>query len=261
MRDIDYAFSVAYTNAYEPKTEDDKEKLIDEVFHDLKSVCPPNVPLDMLIYKNDYINLKTVIRAMHIKSDYSRLMIKPCLVDPKELFDSVKQGDYLRLPEFIASQAKEAYELMNKTGNVQLMEVYLDKELLKVMLKSAKKLENLYIVNWVLLLCDLANCDIILRGSKTDTDEEIIKTAIIDEGAFDKDMAMAAVSEGYEQAKEYVRSIYPDMVNAWENGNYEEEKSRLMKSHIESYTNRVFGVEPIISFFLGLEEGEELYNA
>ena len=261
MRDIDYAFSVAYANAYEPKAEPDKEKLIDEVFRDLKSVCPENVPLDMLVYKNDYINLKTVIRAMHIKSDYTRLMIKPCIVEPKELFDSIKQGDYSGLPDFIASQAKEAYEIMNRTGNVQLMEVYLDKELLKVMLECARKLENLYIINWVLLLCDLANCDILLRGSKAQTDAQIMKTAFIDEGAFDKDMAISAVSEGYEQAKEYVRSVYPDIVNAWENGNYEEEKSRLIKAYIQSRSDRVFGVEPIISFFLGLEESEELYNA
>ena len=293
MKDLDYTFSVAYVRTLENKmlsrsdidsimnaenaedamkiladkgygggekksAEELSELLSDELENTwslVSEMCPKDAPIKILLYKNDFQNLKTIIKALQYGIDYKSLMLRPCTMDPDLIAKSMRSGDFSELPEFMESIARGAFELVTKTGDGQLLEVYLDRKMFETMYDEIKSYKSDFLEKWIELNCDAVNCSIILRGSKAEIDERIAEEALIPIGKIQKNEAKTAILEGVSAAESFLERIYPDAVKSWKKSTseFEKWKDNLLSDYLKASKYKAFGIEPVLAFLKGKE--------
>ncbi|MDD6484224.1 MAG: V-type ATPase subunit [Clostridiales bacterium] len=284
MRETDYAFAVAYVRTLENKmlspsdidslknAQDAEEALrileqtgygdgkkdaeemicaeLEKSWSEVRGACPKGAPVDILLYKNDFQNLKSIIKAMFGGVDYETLMLRPCTIEPRQMADAVRNGNFSALPELVSDIAAHAFDLLAKTGDGQLMEVYLDRELVEVMYREVKKHKSPFLEGLAKLESDMLNCSVMLRGSAAGIDERLAKEALSDIGSISKPRAVQAILQGHEEAKAYLDELYPELVKAWESSpaEFEKQKAYMLSRYLAGARYRAFGIEPIVAF-------------
>ena len=122
---------------------------LEKIWVEAKNACSEEAPLDIILYKNDFHNLKTILKASVYGVAWDGLMLRPCTVEPELIDSCLKSSDFEDLPRFIRDAAKNGYELVTKTGDGQLFEIYVDKSqfiAMKALLNASK---SEFLKEWV----------------------------------------------------------------------------------------------------------------
>lgn len=287
MKETEYAYAVAYMKTFENKmlTKADMEALInargydealkilsgkgyggdaqsgdiDEILNaEMRKIwkeaiyaTPSEAPLDILKYKNDFHNLKTVLKAFLTNAEWENLMLLPSAVKPEEIYEAVKKADFSDLPEFLRGAAEGGYKMITAGHDGQAAEIYIDKAAFAAMEKAAKG--NAFLEGWVRQNALFADFSIALRaGSRS---REFIENAMIPVSGVNLSRLVDAAecfdsaadviggmgyAEGAEKAKQSV-------------GEFEKWCDNKKMEYLKSAKNKFFGFEPIMAFILGKE--------
>lgn len=227
---------------------------LEKVWFEAREACPENAPLEILLYKNDFHNLKTIIKAIIAGADWQTLILKPCTADPESIAEAIKTTDFSELPEFMREAAKKAYEIIAETNDGQLLEVYLDKVAWEEMYKRAETEKSDFLTGWIELNIRIANMKVAARA--VGRSKDVIKNAVIDvpncgsdklvTAAMDSiDAVEAVITEmGYPEASELLKESFSAFEKWCDNQKIEYiKKAKLM----------CFGFEPILAFLIGKE--------
>jgi len=131
---------------------------------EVRYTCPEGAPLHVLLYQNDFHNLKTILKAVFGDTAYESLMLEPCTVPPEEIHRAITQGKPESLPEPFKGPAMETYQILARDGDGQLAEIALDKALFTAMAEIAKQSKNDFLIGWVDLNIALINTKTALRA-------------------------------------------------------------------------------------------------
>lgn len=85
----------------------------------IKSVAPSAEALDIFIVKNDFQNLKAVLKS-ETGDDAEKYLVSPSVIPKELLLKAVKERDFDSLPDFISDAAEKCLEVITKTENGQL---------------------------------------------------------------------------------------------------------------------------------------------
>ena len=278
MKDVEYAYAVAYIKTLENKmltradiegvinaqdTEsamrllrergwegDTPEQLLknelERSWSAAYEVCPEEAPIDILMYENDFHNLKTVLKAQVAGADQHGMTLSPSLVEPEQLALAVRDGDFSELPEFIRGAAEEGYRLLTTTMDGQLAEIYIDKCEHTAVLERARSEKDEFLIGWAELLAELANMKIAWRASAVGKSREFIENALVPTASAER-MLRAAV-EG--NVPEVIAARFSDAdvssVGAFERWCDNKKLAYAKKAKAQS-----FGFQPILAFLVG----------
>ena len=291
MKETEYTYAVAYLKTLENKmlSQNDMENLINadglkeclkllqdrgygnnltgnesvdeilstelsKVWTEAKNVAPDKAPLDVLLYQNDFHNLKTILKASIMGMDWENLILRPCITEPKAIADAIKTNDFSEMPEFIKASAIKGYETVTKTSDGQLLEVYLDRAMLEEMKKRCDSEKNEFLSGWVELNILIANLKIAIRA--VGKSKDFIFDAIIPTQKFNyQRLCDAAISDIETLKAEIVSLGYPDAVEKLNISFSEFEKwcDNKKMQYIKSAKLKSFGFEPILGFLIGKE--------
>lgn len=227
---------------------------LEKIWGEAKNACPEEAPLDVLLYKNDFHNLKAILKSMVYSADWGNLVLRPCVVEPDLISEAIKNKNFEELPEFIKETAKNGYELITKTDDGQLFEIFVDKNELKTVYDLAKQSKNNFLIEWAKLEVMIANMKIAARC--VGRDKEFIENAIIhidgintqrllDAALVSKEEVAGAISYiGYPRVAEALLTSFADFEKACDN---------LKINLIKKAKNSFFGFEPIMAFLIGKE--------
>ena len=222
----------------------------------INSIIPQKNTLDFLIVKNDYHNIKAVLKSTISARSDNGCYIEPCIIDVEEMKQAVKTGDYSELPEYIQADLKEAYELASRTNDGQLTDVTLDRLAFMRMKKLASETKEDFIINLVELIIAVANIKIALRGARTNRDSVFYDTALCECNTLDIDALKASALKSESDLCEYLeRTDYSDVIEAIKTSNSAFEKwcdDKIM-SFMDEAKTQVFGVGPIIAYYYAKE--------
>ncbi len=226
----------------------------EKIWTEAKNVCPDGAPLDLLLYQNDFHNLKTILKASVMNLDWHDMILKPCIADPKDIEKAIKNVCFDDLPQFIKEQAKEAYRLITTVNDGQIVEVYLDKAYLELISKRANAEKNDFLIEWVYLNTAIANFKIALRS--VGKSKEFIKDALIRTDNFNPDKLYQAAQTGTQAVIDSISSYgftdAADSLNisfsAFEKWCDNKKIQYIKKAKLKS-----FGFEPILGFLIGKE--------
>ncbi len=287
MKDTEYAYAVAYMKTLENKmlTKSDIEMLINasgykealkllkdkgygktdsdlvedilkeelsKTWKEVLEATPAEAPLEILKYKNDFHNLKTILKAFVTGVDWKGLMLEPSVVEAKDLYEAVKTADFSGLPEFLKEAAVFGYRIVTQEHDGQALEIYIDKMAYLAMAKRSEG--NDFLVRWVDLNIFFADILILLRASGKSS--EFIKRALIPTKSIDIDELAKKGSEGKEAIEGILlKHGFGDAIEALDNSYSEFEKwcDNKKIEILRREKNKFFGYEPIMAFLLGKE--------
>lgn len=223
-----------------------------KVWKEVESCFPYNSPLNILKYRNDFHNLKTVLKAFLTNSPWKELTLSPSIISPELIYESVKKANFSDLPEFLRESAKGAYEIITHEHNGQKAEIFIDKKAFEEMLKFAKG--NVFLTEWIEKNIIFANFLTALRAK--DNSPEFIKSALIPTDKLNLSKLTDAALIGKDAVSAYLREIGFDEGSEMLKisiGEFEKWCDNKKTEFIKTAKNKFFGFEPIIAFVLGKE--------
>ncbi len=250
LTDRGYGKSTANYTTPDKLLKDELEK----VWEEARNACPEEAPLDVLLYKNDFHNLKTILKSSVYAVQWEDLVLRPCVCEPQFIDNAIKNNNFENLPEFIKETAKNGYELITKTGDGQLFEIFVDKAELLNMQEYAQSSKNDFLIEWSKVEILVANMKISARC--VGRSREFIENAIIPLDGINiqrlidaslislQEVAAVIADIGYQKASEALLVSFAE---------FEKWCDNFKIDFIKKAKNNFFGFEPIMAFLLGKE--------
>lgn len=291
MRETEYTYAVAYTRTLENKmlkktdmemlincnniksveefliekgygsSNDYKKNIYDilkdemiKIYNEIKFAVPRNSKIEMFLYPNDFHNLKTILKAVFSNTQWESVILEPYNVDPKLIFDAISTNQYNLLPEFIRQSAINAYEVLAKTQDGQLIEVMLDKDLFIILKDKAKEFNNKFLIDLLEIDIMIINMKIALRAAKNKQNYSFLKSAFIPCESINVSKLLDAAMNSYSEVINVIeQSGFKEAANAVSESMISFEKwcDNKKIEKLKSIKNNSFGISPVIAFLIG----------
>ncbi len=227
---------------------------LEKTWREVREICPKGAPIDVLLYQNDFQNLKTILKAVFGNTGWEQLMLEPSTVEPREMYLAVSENKFDDLPALVRRPASEAYEVLAKLGDGQKAEIVIDNACFSAMNAIAEKEKNAFLRDWVNLWAVLANLKMMLRAAHAEKDRAFIEGAMLPMRGPDPAPMAEAAAGGVSSVLDWMNNNgYNDAADAAQRSTSEFEKwcdNKLMEL-IQSVKNNTFGFEPLLAFLYG----------
>lgn len=230
-----------------------KEELL-YVWAEVKDACPKDAPIHILLYQNDFHNLKAILKSVFSGTAYESLMMEPCTIPPDEIHRAVTEGNIESLPELLREPAAKAYEILARDNDGQLAEIVLDKALFSAMHRAADSSKNQFLMDWVDLNIALMNMKIALRGAYSGKSRQFLRDAMLECRQIDANALADASAQDVPCVLEVFRqSGFEEAAGAARESLSAFEKwcdNRLIR-FLQPARYKTFGFEPVLGFLVG----------
>lgn len=280
LKDVEYAYAVAYIKTIENKmlTRADIETLIaadgfavcrrlltekgwtgetasellknelEKSWSTAYEVAGDETPIDILLYENDFHNLKTVLKALVAGRDWHGMTLSPSKTEPEEILAAIKSGDMSDLPPFMRETAAEAYRILTTTMDGQLAEIYIDKQEHLAVLSRAKAEKDEFLIGWAELLAKLTNMKTAWRCMKVSKSQEFLREALVPDGS---NVYNALCTAGdLQNVIDIINSYFPE-ADTSSIGAFEKWCDNKRLAYVKSAKAQSFGFQPIMAFLVG----------
>lgn len=222
----------------------------------LSSIAPDMSKLNFLIVKNDFHNLKAILKSMVANVDCREFFLEPCALDPEDLYSAVKEKKFDSLPGWISGPAENGYSLITSTLDGQLLDVYLDARSFAAMRDFARASGSEYSSELTELQIALADIKVALRLSRGSVSENLVSRAFCECESLDTDELARAVLKGRGEVVAYIGTTdHAQLLNSLETSAAEFEKAcdnmiveKLSKSKYYSLSE-----EPLTAYYYARE--------
>ena len=149
------------------------DKAIDQemlaTFDELVSFVPDKELIDLLRLSYDFHNVKVLLKGLfkvrggEAEGRRYDLLSKLGTVDTEELTNAIETEEYSYLPYGLTDLIPQCWQLWEATKNAQAVELLIDHQMFKAMLKVAEDLKMPDIVQWVKFRIDAENLKSAIR--------------------------------------------------------------------------------------------------
>lgn len=222
----------------------------------LSEISPDRSQLEFLVVRNDFHNLKAVLKALLSGVENADYFILPSLIDPELIKTAVISKRFNDLPNFLADGAAKTYDVLVRTTDGQLADIMLDAMTLDNIILRAEKTSNNFIKKLAELIAVTANIKLAFRAARTGKDEQFLKTALCSPKTLDKSALINAAKKGLEELINFLSgTAYKEAAEYFKISTTAFEKwcDDIIMSHIESAKYVSFGTEPLIAYYIAKE--------
>lgn len=222
----------------------------------LKELVPDCTALDIFIYKNDFHNLKVIMKGLVSGKSYEELLMYPVTVDISLITQAVTDKNFEILPPMMADGASEAYYALTANGDPQMASVIIDTAYLTAFYKAAKASDEDFLLKLADITVDNSNIKTAARCSKIGKDMTFISKCLVPFGSFDTSELSAAAGGGFTSLSEFLSStVYGRMLE--ESGSdfsvFEKLCDNLIMNFVRDAKYSFFGIKPIVGFIFAKE--------
>lgn len=181
----------------EIKDEHEFEKMIqnhlEAEYQAVGKLIPSETFMDIFRFKNDYHNIKVLIKEEISKVNGKKYLIQGGSIPLEDLQKNFRDRNYMELPNIKAEAVQEAIEMYAKTKSGRYIDTILDKACFQVMSDAAEKLGNEYVSRYVTKLADVTNLKTLLRIWKMKRSDEEMEESIVPGGELPAELLMKAL--------------------------------------------------------------------
>lgn len=222
----------------------------------INELVPDCKVFDIFIYKNDFHNLKVIMKGLVSGKPYEGLLLSPTTVDTELISRAVSDKNFAILPEMMATAADEAYYALTANGDPQMSSVIIDKAYLTAFYNVASEAGEDFLKKLADLTIDNANVKTAARCSKIGKDMTFVSKCLVPLGSFDISGLATAAGGGFTAVKEFLAStVYGRMLE--EAGDdfsvFEKLCDNLIMNFIRDAKYAFFGIKPIVGFIFAKE--------
>ena len=238
------------------KNTDAPQSTLAEVWTLIQNYASDSEELRILLYKNDFHNLKAVIKAMIHNRDPKLYYIEPSNVTLDELKEAISKKDYDILPEYMRKTAAEAYEMVTETLDGQLSDMLIDRSCLEAMNSKAAELGNEFMQEYSQLVTVSADIKTAYRSALMKKTYPFIEKALCGCPKLEKDSLARSAAEGTESLFTFLESTsFSDGANLLKSSPAQFEKwcDDIIIEHAEKARMMAFGIEPLAAYYIAKE--------
>lgn len=225
----------------------------EQAFEFICEIAPDKTLFDFLIVKNDFHNIKAVLKSIVANSDYSEFTLKPHLIDPALIFSAATEKNYENLPAWAVDPIKAGYDLVTSTMDGQLLDVFLDKRYLETSLKMAKETKEDFSIGLAERTLFVANLQIALRGAEMGKSKEFLIDSTAKGGIMDAETLISLVLEGRQTlAEKLSENGMQKIADGVLKSNLATEKAldNYLLDYVKGAKYQSFGISPLIGYYL-----------
>ena len=175
-----------------------EQATLEDVWDMLRAYAPNDRELEILLYKNDFHNLKAALKAVISGKEPQHYFIRPTNLDLDKLVVAIKSKEYEYLPEYIRKTAQEAYELLTRTLDGQLSDSVIDTAALEAMQRAAYRHGGEFMRRYAEMTALYADIKTAYRCALMKKPKSFIETAVCGTSELDKDSLVRAALEGVD---------------------------------------------------------------
>ena len=229
---------------------------LSDVWAMLKEYAPDCRELIILLYRNDFHNLKAVLKAIISNREPEQYYIEPSNIELSTLVDAINSKEYDDLPEYMRNAAEDAYELITQTLDGQLSDSVIDMAALKAMQKSAEECGSTFMQKYAELLTVCADIKTAYRCSILGKSAHFMESTICGSAELDKEQLIRAALGGTESLFSYLEgTFYSDAASLLKESaaQYEKWCDDVIMELAETARMQAFGSEPLAAYFIAKE--------
>ncbi|MBP3380162.1 MAG: V-type ATPase subunit [Ruminococcus sp.] len=222
----------------------------------LKESAPDSRELEILLYKNDFHNLKAALKAMISGKEAAGYFVKPTSLDLEQLPAALAEKNYNILPEHIRGAAQEAYEIIVRTSDGQLADSYIDAETLRRMQQDAEETGSEFMKEYARLTAVCADIKTAYRCSRMKKSKSFLETAVCGSRELDREELIKASLAGEESLLSYLDGAgFGELAKLLDGSAaaFEKRCDDMIMELAESARMMSFGCEPLAAYFIAAE--------
>ena len=226
------------------------------VWEMLREYAPDCKELEILLYKNDFHNLKAVLKAVISNREPSDYYVSPSNVELSVLVEAINKKDYSLLPEYMRKTAEEAYELVTNTLDGQLSDSLIDRSYMEALQKSAEEFGGEFMQRYAQLITASADIKTAYRCSMLNKPSQFMENAICGSRELEKDQLIKAALGGTESLFAFLESTpYSDVAALLKTSaaQYEKWCDDVVLELAETARMQAFGPEPLAAYYIAKE--------
>jgi len=155
-----------------------------KAYQDVNELVSGENFMDVFLLKNDYHNLKVLIKSEISGSEGDKYLIDGGTVDKTFIKNAFLTKSLDTLPSNMKEAVSKAYEVYGKTMSGQMIDIALDKAAFKDMAIVAKKSESNFVKRYVECLCDMTNLKTFLRIKNMKKTFDMFSEVFVEGGSF-----------------------------------------------------------------------------
>ena len=163
-----------------------------KAYSDVRELVAEENFMDVFLYKNDYHNLKVLVKADISGTEPDAYLINGGTVDADVLKTAFATKNFSAVPYDMQEAITAAYEAYGKVQNGQAVDIVMDKAAFKQMNATAKKSGSGFIEKYVEYVCDITNLKSFLRIKTMKRPFETFAEVFVEGGSLTLDAFKAA---------------------------------------------------------------------
>lgn len=242
---------------------DDHDLLLDALENELVDVwnyitdfAPDSPELKIILYRNDFHNLKAALKTLIMNGDPKSCFVRPSNIPPDTLPDIIAAKDFESLPPYMSDIAAQAYDVLTRTLDGQLTDAMTDAATLAAMQHDAEETGENFIIRYSSLLTVCADIKTAYRCSRMKKNRQFIETAVCGSRELDKNSLVNAAlrdtagflnwldTTPYSEAASKLRES---------TASFEKYCDDLLVSAAEDARMKAFGIEPLAAYYIAKE--------
>jgi V/A-type H+-transporting ATPase subunit C len=167
-------------------------KQLSKAYADVRELVADENFMDVFLYKNDYHNIKVLIKSDISGVDPSPYIIDGGTVDADVLKTAFATKNYNTIPYYMHEAINAAYEAYGRTQSGQSIDIVLDKAAFKQMNMTAGESGSDFIKKYVEYVCDITNIKSFFRMKNMKKTFETFAECYVEGGSLSLDLFKAA---------------------------------------------------------------------
>ena len=233
-----------------------KSENLEDVWNMLREYAPDCKELEILLYRNDFHNLKAVLKAIISNRDPQQYYISPSNVELSVLTEAINSREYDALPEYMRDAAAEAYELVTRTLDGQLSDSLIDTAALKAMQESAGKFGGEFMQQYAKLTTVCSDIKTAYRCCLLNKSAQFMETALCGSEELEKSELIKAALSGTEAFFGFLETTnYANAAALLKDSaaQYEKWCDDAVMELADGARSQAFGSDPLAAYFIAKE--------
>ena len=237
--------SIERVQDFEKALTEESEKL----YKLIKELVPEEDFPKLFICKNDYHNIKTILKGEAVKKDYEKFLVDGGVIPVNELQEAIVEKRLDSLPEIMQKGVLEAISSYEKEQKSQIIDVILDKSTYSYMMNLAKESNKKFIIDYVTKLCDISNLRTFFRIKRVSNNFKNFEMTYIKEGSISIE-TFAEAFESDEPVLSFKQTSYYEMFDEAIKNHTSFDKicDNYLMDYVKVAKFESLGVEPLVAY-------------
>ncbi len=232
----------------------------EDAFALIRSLVTDERISDVFLLKNDYHNVKTILKGEAAEVPYERLLVDSGRIPASRMQLSLRDESYAGLSPTLARAAAQARDVISRTKDAQLLDFILDRAMYEEMLSLAEAVGAPYFTDYIRLMIDGVNLRSALRLTRMGKGTDTLRLALIPGGTIAVEPLLGGftpeVAERVYAATKFAAAA--EIAKAALAGNaplsaLDRACDNVLVEHLKRAKYVAFGIEPIIGYLAARE--------